>query len=138
MNGTVELYKACAKHGIKPVLGFEAYLCDDVASDAIRYERNHLTLLAQSDQGLRNLVKLTSAGFLDGYRRGKPNVDMSLLDRYSEGVIALTGCLQSRFCRRLVEDNPSEARAHADELVQVFGPDNVYFELQRNGIAEQD
>ncbi len=138
MNGTIELYKACRKHGIKPILGFEAYLCDDVASEAIRYERNHLTLLAASDQGLRNLVKLTSAGFLEGYRRGKANVDMALLDRYSEGVIALTGCLQSRFCRRLVEDNPSEARAHADELIGVFGQDNVYFELQRNGIPEQD
>src|ERR671916_905619 len=63
---------------------------------------------------------------------------MGILARHSEGVIALTGCLQSRFCRRLVEDSPAEARAHADRLLQVFGPDNVYFEVQRNGIAEQD
>ena len=53
-------------------------------------------------------------------------------------MIALTGCLQSRFCRRLVEDRPDEARAHVDDLVQIFGPENVYFELQVNGIAEQD
>src|SRR5439155_398895 len=64
MNGAVELYKACTKRGVKPILGFEAYLCDDLGSDAVRYERNHLTLLAGSDAGLRNLVKLTSAGFL--------------------------------------------------------------------------
>ncbi|HEX8075228.1 MAG TPA: DNA polymerase III subunit alpha [Thermoleophilaceae bacterium] len=138
MNGAVEFYKACTSRGVKPILGFEAYLCDDLNSDAVRYERNHLTLLAGSDQGLRNLVKLTSAGFLEGNKRGKCNVDMALLERHSEGVIALTGCLQSRFCRRLVDDNPAEARAHADDLLRVFGPDSVYFEVQKNGIAEQD
>src|SRR2546421_10297581 len=138
MNGAVELYKACRKHGVKPILGFEAYLCDDLKGDAVRYERNHLTLLAASDEGLRNLVKLTSAGFLEGNKRGKCNVDMALLERHSAGVIALTGCLQSRFCRRLVDDNPAEARAHVDDLLRVFGPDGVYFEVQKNGLPEQD
>ncbi|MEJ7715037.1 MAG: PHP domain-containing protein [Thermoleophilaceae bacterium] len=56
----------------------------------------------------------------------------------ADGVIALTGCLQSRFCQRLVEDNPAEARAHADELMQVFGAEDVYFEVQQNGVALQD
>ncbi len=138
MNGAVEHYKACKKHGIKPILGLEAYFVDNRASDAVRYERNHLTLLASSDEGFRNLVKLSSAGYLEGYSRGKANVDLDLLSRYSEGVIALTGCLQSRFCRRVVDDAPAEARAHVDQLVQVFGPEDVYFEVQKNGIAEQD
>src|SRR3954447_7366774 len=138
MNGAVELYKACKSAGIKPILGFEAYLVDDVKTEAVRYERNHLTLLARSDEGFRNLVKLTSAGFLEGYKRGKANVDLGLLELYSKDVIALTGCLQSRFCRRLVEDNPSEARSHIDDLMQVFGPENLYFEVQANGIPEQD
>src|SRR3954453_20362091 len=106
MNGAVELYKACKKHGIKPIVGLEAYLCEDVTSEDVKFERNHLTLLAHDDDGCRNLVKLTSAGFLQGYKRGKPNVDMGLLEKHSQGVIALTGCLASRFCRRLVEDNP--------------------------------
>jgi DNA polymerase-3 subunit alpha len=138
MNGSIELYKACKKHDIKPILGLEAYLVDDVKSDAVRYERNHLTLLAQSDEGFRNLVKLSSAGFLEGYKRGKANVDLSLLERHANGVIVLTGCLQSRFCQRLLADNPAEARAHADDLVRIFGDDNVYFEVQKNGLAEQD
>jgi DNA polymerase III subunit alpha len=138
MNGALELYQACSKHGVKPILGVEAYLVDDRRSDAVRYERNHLTLLASSDEGFRNLVKLSSAGFLEGYRRGKPNVDLELLSRHAEGVIALTGCLQSRFCRRLVDDSPAEARAHADDLLQIFGSEDVYFELQRNGVAAQD
>ena len=138
MNGAVEHYKACRKHGIKPILGLEAYFVDDLASTALKYERNHLTLLASSDAGFRNLVKLSSAGYLEGYKRGKANVDLDLLSRYSEGVIALTGCLQSRFCRRIVDDIPHEARQHADQLLQVFGTDNVYFEVQKNGIAAQD
>src|SRR3954454_14437539 len=138
MNGAVELYKAAKKHGVKPILGVEAYLCDDAQSDAVRFERNHLTLLAQNDEGFRNLVKLSSAGFLEGYKRGKLKVDMGILARRSKGVIALTGCLQSRFCRPLVEERPEEAREHLDELMNVFGRDNVYFEVQKNGITEQD
>jgi DNA polymerase-3 subunit alpha len=136
MNGAVEHYKACRKHGVKPILGLEAYLVDDRRAEG-RVERNHLTLLAASDAGFRNLVKLTSAGFLEGFNRGKANVDIELLARHSEGVIALTGCLQSRFCRRLLEERPADARAHLDDLVQVFGADDVYFEVQENGIPEQ-
>src|SRR5215216_3877021 len=138
MNGAVEHYKACKKRGIKPIIGLEAYFVDDRATEAVKYERNHLTLLASSDDGFRNLVKLSSAGYLEGYRRGKANVDLELLSRYSDGVIALTGCLQSRFCRRIVDDIPHEARAHADELMQAFGGDNIYFEVQKNGIGAQE
>ena len=138
MNGAVEHYKACKANGIKPILGLEAYLVDDRRRTDQRVERNHLTLLASTEAGFRNLVALTSAGFLEGFGRGKPGVDTELLDRHADGVIALTGCLQSRFCRRLVEERPADARAHLDELLGVFGPENVYFEVQANGLAEQE
>jgi DNA polymerase-3 subunit alpha len=140
MNGAIDLYKACRKHGIKPIVGLEAYLVDDrhAIKEQTKYERNHLTLLAENDAGFANLVKLTSAGFLEGFSRGKANVDMELLASHAEGVIALTGCLQSRFCRRLVEERADDARAHLDDLIQAFGPDQVYFEVQKNGIDEQD
>jgi len=140
MNGALDLYKACRKHGIKPIAGLEAYLVDDVKAikEQTRYERNHLTLLAENDKGFSNLVKLTSAGFLEGFSRGKANVDMDLLAQHAEGVIVLTGCLQSRFCRRLIEERDDDARAHLDDLIQAFGPEQVYFEVQKNGIAEQD
>ena len=139
MNGSVELFKACQKHGVKPILGLEAYFVDDRhASARAKIERNHLTLLAADDEGFRNLVKLSSAGFLEGLHRGKPGVDMELLARHAEGVIALSGCLASRAARRIVEGRLAEARAHLDDLVQVFGPEDVYFEIQRNGIAEQE
>src|ERR671921_973968 len=136
MNGAIEHYKACRKHDVKPILGLEAYLVDDRRAEG-RVERNHLTLLAQNDTGFRNLVKLTSAGYLEGFQRGKANVDTELLARHADGIIALTGCLQSRFCRRLVEDRPEDARRHLDDLVQIFGADDVYFEVQENGIPEQ-
>jgi DNA polymerase-3 subunit alpha len=140
MNGAVDLYKACKKHGVKPIIGLEAYLVDDVKTikEQTRYERNHLTLLAETDTGFANLVKLTSAGFLEGFSRGKANVDMEMLAAHSEGVIALTGCLQSRFCRRLVEERQDDARAHLDDLIQAFGPEQVYCEVQKNGIDDQD
>jgi len=140
MNGAVDLYKACNKHGIKPIVGLEAYFVEDrhAVKEQVRYERNHLTLLAENDIGFSNLVKLTSAGFLEGFSRGKANVDMDLLASHAEGVIVLTGCLQSRFCRRLVEERHDDARAHLDDLIQAFGPEQVYFEVQKNGIAEQD
>src|SRR3954447_22998643 len=138
MNGAVELYKATKKHGIKPVLGLEAYFVDDRHVKDRKVERNHLTLLAETDAGYRNLVKLSSLGFLEGLHRGKPGVDMELLSAHAEGVIALTGCLASRSSQRIVAGKVEDARAHLDELVQVFGPDQVYFEVQRNGIDEQE
>jgi DNA polymerase III subunit alpha len=139
MNGAVEMYKACKKHDVKPILGCEIYLVDDhTHSGPGKVERNHLTLLASSDAGYRNLVKLSSAGFLEGLSRGKPTVDMAQVEKHSDGVIALTGCLASRFCQRLLEDRVDDARAHADDLLRVFGAENVYFEVQKNGLAPQD
>jgi DNA polymerase-3 subunit alpha len=138
MNGAVELYKATKKQGIKPILGLEAYFVDDRHDRNGKVERNHLTLLAETGEGLRNLVKLSSAGFLEGLHRGKPGVDLELLNKHSQGVICLTGCLAARASQRIVEGRIEQARAHLDELVNAFGPEQVYFEVQRNGIAEQE
>ena len=139
MNGAVELFSACRKHGIKPILGCEAYVVDDHRRRGPgRLERFHLTLLAANQAGYRNLVKLSSAGFIDGLQRGKPSVDLELISRHAEGVIALTGCLQSRFCQNLIQGKTTQARAHADELIQAFGADSVYFEVQKNGLPEQE
>src|SRR3712207_3992341 len=139
MNGAIELYKAAKKHGIKPIVGCEIYFVDDhVEAQSNKVERNHHTLLAENDAGYRNLVKLSSLGYLEGLNRGKPTVDMEQVARHGEGVIALTGCLASRFAGRLVQDRPHEARAHADDLLNAFGPDHVFFEVQKNGIADQE
>ncbi len=84
MNGVVELHEACAKHDIKPIFGCEVYFVDDhldAGGPGLGRERNHLTLLAATDAGFRNLVKLSSAGFLEGLQRGKPTVDMGCSPR---------------------------------------------------------
>jgi DNA polymerase-3 subunit alpha len=140
MNGAVEMYGACRKRGLKPILGMEAYLVEDreAAKSQVRYERNHITLLAADQTGFQNLVKLSSASFLVGFARGRANIDAELLEQHSEGVIALTGCLQSRLCQRIVQDRPADARAHADDLLQLFGPENVYFEIQSNHVPAQE
>jgi DNA polymerase-3 subunit alpha len=148
MNGMVELHSACAKHGVKPIYGCEIYMVDDhtggrggrdpIKSPPTPVERNHLTLLAANDTGYRNLVQLSSAGFLEGLHRGKPTLDLAQIEQRSEGIIALTGCLASRFCRRLLDDRPSDARAHADDLMRIFGSENLYFEVQKNGLVPQD
>src|SRR4051812_39246542 len=140
MNGAVELYKAAQKHGVKPIVGCEIYFVDDhvKAASGARVERNHLTLLAESDEGYRNLVKLSSLGFLEGLNRGKPTVDLDQIAAHSKGIIALTGCLAGRFCSRLAEGRVDEARAHADDLLNAFGAENLFFEVQKNGIAQQN
>ncbi len=139
MNGSVELFTACRKQQIKPIIGCEVYIVDDHTRRAPgRLERFHLTLLASDAAGYRNLVKLSSLGFLEGYQRGKPSVDMAQLAEHGEGLIALSGCLQSRFCQHLIDDRPDLARAHASELMTAVGTDNVYFEVQKNGLPIQD
>jgi len=141
MNGAVELYKACKREGIKPIVGCEVYL--DLGKDGEleggrRRERYHLTLLAANAEGYRNLVKLSSAGFLEGMQRGRPALGLEQLDRHSDGVIALSGCLASRFCQLLADGRLDQARDHARTLQEIYGPENLYFELQKNGLALQD
>ena len=137
MNGAVEHYKACRKHGIKPIVGCEIYFVDDHAHRGRGQERNHLTLLAATDEGYRNLVRLSSMGFTQGLNMGKPQIDMGQLAAHGKGVIALTGCLASRAARRLVDGSYDAARQNIDDLFGAFGRENVYFEIQQNGIAEQ-
>ncbi|MEV4421799.1 DNA polymerase III subunit alpha [Patulibacter sp. NPDC049589] len=137
MNGVVELYKAANKEGIKPVIGCELYLVDDHASKD-KVKPNHLTVIAQSTEGYKNLMRLSSLGFTEGIRRGKPCVDLEQMSQNGSGLIVLTGCLASRMCTTLADDDVDGARAHVDQLFNVVGKDNVYFEVQKNGIDLQD
>ena len=85
MNGAVELYKAAKKHNVKPLLGLEAYFVDDRTVREGKIERNHLTLLAATNEGFKNLTTLSSKGFLEGLHRGKPGVDLELLSHALRG-----------------------------------------------------
>jgi DNA polymerase III subunit alpha len=127
LAGAVDLYKAARDEGIKPVLGCEVYITDD--RNAQQKGQAHLTLLAETNEGYGNLIKLSSLGYLEGYYY-KPRVDWELLERHGSGLIALSGCLSGRVAKALEESRVADAEGELDRLVQVFGRDQVYVEMQ--------
>ncbi len=135
MAGAVQLMKAARGTGVKPIVGCEVYVTDD--RRAQQKGNAHLTLLAADGQGYSNLIKLSSLGYLEGYYY-KPRVDWELLERYSSGVIALSGCLSGRVCKALEENRVADAHSELDRLAQVFGRDNVYVELQNAHLGVQE
>lgn len=136
MSGAVEFYRAATKRGITPIVGLEAYTVPDHHARPTRERRNHLTLLAASTEGYYNLIKLCSAGFLEGYHR-KPRISHELMSRHSEGIICLSGCLSGVVSRRLTEDDMPGAREELDTLTQIFGREDVYVEIQHAGLDIQ-
>ncbi len=134
LAGAVELHREARKAGVKPILGCEVYVADDRRALTKGYA--HLTLLAESNEGYANLIKLSSLGYLEGYYY-KPRVDWELLERHAKGLVALSGCLSGRVSRALVEDRPRDARADLDRLAQIFGRDSTYVEIQNAGLSEQ-
>ena len=127
LAGAVDLVKEAKNAGVKPVLGCEVYVADDRRAQQKGYA--HLTLLAQSNAGYANLIKLSSLGYLEGYYY-KPRVDWELLDRHGRGLIALSGCLSGRVCKALEEGRADDAEGELDRLASIFGRDNVYVEMQ--------
>jgi DNA polymerase-3 subunit alpha len=134
LAGAVQLYREARAQGVKPLLGCEVYVADDRRAQTKGYA--HLTLLAESNEGYANLIKLCSLGYLEGYYY-KPRVDWDLLERHAPGLIALSGCLSGRVARALVEGRGKDARADLDRLAQVFGRDSTYVEIQNAGVEEQ-
>ncbi|HLX31454.1 MAG TPA: DNA polymerase III subunit alpha [Gaiellaceae bacterium] len=127
LAGAVDLFKAAQAEGVKPVIGCEVYVTDD--RHAQQKGQAHLTLLAATNEGYGNLIKLSSLGYLEGYYY-KPRVDWELLQQHGKGLIALSGCLSGRVCKALEESRPADAEAELDRLEQIFGRENVYVELQ--------
>ena len=107
LAGAVELYQEAGKVGVKPILGCELYVAEDRHAQKKGYA--HLTLLAEDNTGYGNLIKLASAGYLEGYYY-KPRVDWELLERHSQGLIALSGCLSGRVCKALEEIGRASCR----------------------------
>jgi DNA polymerase-3 subunit alpha len=134
LAGAVELVRETGKVGVKPLIGCELYVAEDRRAQRKGYA--HLTLLAEDNTGYANLIKLASAGYLEGYYY-KPRVDWELLERHSQGLVALSGCLSGRVCKALEENRPDDARADLDRLAQVFGRDSTYVEMQNAGLEIQ-
>ena len=134
LAGAVELYREARKQGVKPLIGCEVYVADDRRAQTKGYA--HLTLLAETNEGYGNLIKLSSLGYLEGYYY-KPRVDWELLAVHAAGIVALSGCLSGRVCKALEENRPGDAASDLDRLAQIFGRDRTYVEIQNAGLAEQ-
>ena len=147
LYGLVEFYRSCSSHDIKPILGIEAYFCDDITEKSARLPSEsgvsgsdkryyHLTVLAENDTGYKNLLKLSSQSYLDGFWH-KPRCDWDMLSQYSDGLILTSGCLGGPVLQYLMHDNFEYALKSAARLQEIVGPDNFFIELQDHGIAEQ-
>jgi len=141
MFGAIEFYKKAKKNGIKPIIGCEVY----VASQS-RFEKspnhggegsNHLTLLVKNQKGYKNLIKLVSSGFIEGFYY-KPRIDKELLAKHSDGLIALSGCLHGEIPQLLAQEREGEAKKVALQHKEIMGDNKFYLEIQDQGIDGQD
>lgn len=139
MFGVIDFYKECRKQGIRPVIGCEVYTAArtrfDKDSDRDKYH-GHLILLAENNDGYRNLIKIVSRGFTEGYYY-KPRVDKDLLRAYSDGIIALSGCLAGKVQNCLLNRDYEGAKREAMELDDIFGHGNFFLEIQDQGLDEE-
>lgn len=137
MYGAYHFYCLAKKKGIKPIIGCEFYMADDltVKSGDVKREFNHLVLIAKNNTGYKNLVKLNSIGFVDGYYY-KPRIDFKTLSQHSEGLICLSACIAGQLPRLLRDGMWEEARKLVKQYKELFGED-YYIELQDHGIADE-
>lgn len=136
--GAVQFHDTARKNGIKPIIGCEVYVARNgrTSREGRSSQSNHLVLLAKNRTGYENLVRLVSLGYLEGFYY-RPRVDKELLNRYSEGLVALSACLQGTVAYNLTAERFEQARREAGEMVEIFGAGNYYLELQDHNIAEQ-
>lgn len=140
MYGAVDFYKAAKSRGITPIIGCEVYTAPRSRVDKVHgldSDYGHLVLLAKDETGYRNIMTLVSLAFIEGYYY-KPRVDFELLEKYSEGIIALSGCLRGDVSRRLSQGDYKGAVAVAEKYISIFGRDNYYIEIQNHGIKEEE
>ncbi len=152
MYGVLDFYKECREQGVKPIIGTEAYMAFDARSERPARRGRvddsggeteggkklyyHLTLLAESDQGYRNLIQLASLAFLEGYYY-KPRIDWELLEKYHHGLMATTGCLGGHVLQALLQGDEKAALEKAGRLQDIFGRESLFVELQDHGLQAQ-
>jgi len=141
MYNVIQFYENCTAAGVKPIIGCEVYVAPrgrHVKSEKAKGDDNyhHMLLLAQNEVGYKNLIKLVSRGYLEGFYY-KPRVDNELLDEYREGLIATSACLGGAVCNALLKSEAKQARARAAALKEIYGPENFFIELQDHGLDTQ-
>lgn len=137
--GAVEFYRVCTEVGINPIIGMEAYIAPKSRLDRTgnpSEASHHITILAHNETGYRNLMKLTSQAYLEGYYY-KPRIDRELLSAHAEGLIGLSGCLKGEIPSALLSDRPERAAQILDDYRSLFGKDNFFLELMDHGIPDQ-
>src|SRR5206468_380814 len=136
MFGVVNFYQEAKKNGIKPIIGFEAYVAGEKGmGDKTQRVGNHLVLLAQNNTGYRNLRYLSTKAFMEGFYYD-PRVDKQILAKHTEGVIALTACMAGAVPKAIRRGDMDEARKEVRDLKAIFG-DRLYLEVQSNALKEQ-
>lgn len=138
MFGAVEFFKKAKKRGIKAIIGCEIYITAGNMEDKSpeNRQRHHLVLLAENEIGYKNLIKIVSEAFVNGYYY-KPRADHKLLEKHSEGIICLSACLTGEIQQHLLNDNYEEAQKAALRYKKIFGKDNFFLEVQDHGLPEQ-
>jgi len=139
MYGCIDFYKAAKAAGIKPIIGCEVYVTRRSMADRVHGIDNdpyHLVLLCENRTGYENLCKMVSEAFISGFY-GKPRVDLALLEKHHEGLIALSACLAGAIPQYLLNEDYENAKAYALKMSEIFGEGNFYLELQDHGIDEQ-
>jgi len=138
MFGVIDFYKACKSNDIKPIIGCEVYVAPRSRKDKdpnLDNKYNHLILLAKDNEGYKNLSKLVSIGYTEGFYY-KPRIDKEVLEQYHEGLICLSGCLAGEISQAILKDDMEEAKKASLWFKDLFGED-YYYEIQHNGIKEQ-
>lgn len=138
LYGVIDFYKACKKEGVKPIIGSELYVAPKSRLDKVYSGTfyHHLVLLCKNKTGYKNLIKLDTDAFINGFYM-KPRTDLEMLSKHSEGLIALSGCLSGSIPSAILADDMAGAKREAKALKEIFGED-FYLELQRHGIEGQD
>ncbi len=137
MYGIIEFYQKCKKAGIKPIIGVEAYVTPGSLTDKSSKEKPyHLILLAENNEGYKNLLKLTSIAHLEGYYY-KPRIDWPTLKKYANGLLASTACLNGPLARHILAQQNDTAEKNLQILLDIFGPNRLFIELQNRHNAEQ-
>ena len=136
--GAVHFFDAAKKKGVKPILGCELYVCknEDHRADPTGDKYNHLLVLAQNEEGYRNLIRITSEASVHGFYK-KPRVSKAYLARHAEGLIGFSGCLSGELCEHLLAGEYEAARATAAQYRDIFGRENFYLEIQDQGLIQE-
>ncbi|MDE6968085.1 MAG: DNA polymerase III subunit alpha [Clostridia bacterium] len=135
MFGVFTFQKACLQAGIEPIIGCELYICEDM-HDKTNKEMFHILLLAKDNEGYKNLVKLDSLAYTEGFYY-KPRIDLNFLREHSKGLIATSACIGGRIPQYLIEGDYEKAKEYAITMRDIFGKDDFYIEIQDHGIPEE-